>query len=229
MAILITAATALEMQACNDAGGKADSTLRLLTGIGLTETALSLTSMLHQHAGAVELVLNFGIAGAYPAGKAGLLDICVADEEVLGDLGIGLPERIVRLADRGLSVEDRFLLDPQLRQEAELALQQAGMRCKTGVFVTVNCASGTEQRAMMLGRQFQGLCENMEGAAVARVCGHFGLPCVELRCISNMAGETERSRWRLPEACARAGQAAAAVADFFLRKDAANRHPSGRT
>ena len=229
MAILITAATALEMRAYDDAGGKADRALRLITGIGPTETALSLTSMLHQQAGTVELVLNFGIAGAYPAGGAGLLDICVAEEEVLADLGICLPERIARFADRGLSVPDRFLLDPQLRQEAELALQEAGMRCKTGVFVTVNCASGTEQRAMMLERQFQGLCENMEGAAVARVCGHFGLPCVELRCISNMAGETERSRWRLPEACARAGQAAAAVVDLFLLKDAANRHPSGRT
>ncbi len=226
MAILITAATALEMRAYDDAGGNADGTLRLLTGIGLTETALSLTSMLHRHAGAVELVLNFGIAGAYPSGGAGLLDLCLAEKEVLGDLGICQPERIVRLAERGLTAADSFLIAPQVRQQVELALQQAGMTCKTGVFVTVNCASGTEQRAMMLGRQFQALCENMEGAAVARVCGHFGLPCVELRCISNMAGETERSKWRLPEACAKAGQAAAAAVDLLL-KDAENRHPSG--
>jgi futalosine hydrolase len=226
MTILITAATAFEMRACNEAGGNPDRALRLITGIGLTETALSLTSLLHQQAGAVELVLNFGIAGACPAGGAGLLDICVAEQEVLGDLGICLPERIERLADRGLSVEDSFLLDPQLRQQAELALRQAGMSCKNGVFVTVNCASGTEQRAMMLGRQFQGLCENMEGAAVARVCGHFGLPCVELRCISNVAGETDRNKWRLPEACVRAGKAAAAAVDLFLLKDAASRHPS---
>jgi futalosine hydrolase len=229
MAILITAATALEMRAYHEAGGKADRTLRLLTGIGPTETALSLTSMLQQQAGAIELVLNFGIAGAYPAGGAGLLDLCAAEEEVLGDLGICLPERIARFADQGLSAPDRFPLAPQLRQQAELALQQAGMTCKTGVFVTVNCASGTSQRAAMLGRQFQGLCENMEGAAAARVCGHFGLPCLELRCISNMAGEAEKSRWRLPEACARAGQAAAVVVDLLLLKDAASRHPSDQS
>jgi futalosine hydrolase len=227
MTILITAATALEMQAYDHAGGSSDSTLRLITGIGPTETALSLTSMLHRQAGAVDLVLNFGIAGAYPTGKAGLLDICIAEQEVLGDLGICLPEQVVRFADRGLFVPDRFLLAPQFRRQAELALQQAGMTCKTGIFITVNCASGTEQRAVMLGRQLQALCENMEGGAVARVCGHFSLPCVELRCISNMAGETERNRWRLPEACAQAGRAAAAVVDFLLLKDmATTKHPS---
>ncbi|MCW5198985.1 futalosine hydrolase, partial [Desulfobulbus sp. F3] len=182
---------------------------RLITGIGPTETAFSLTAALcRRHAGQIRAVLNFGIAGAYPDSAAGLLDICLAEREVLGDLGLWLPERIERFAERGLAVRDSFTLDADLCQIVMHALRLSGIACTTGTFVTVSCASGTEVRARLLGRQFQALCENMEGAAAARVCEAFGVPFVELRCVSNIAGERDRRKWRLQEASSRAGQAA---------------------
>lgn len=217
MAMLLTAATALEMQAYAVAKGTRFNALQLITGIGPTETALSLTTMLHHHAGAIDLVINFGIAGSYTYGTAKILDICLAEKELLGDLGVCLPERIERFVERGLSVHDSFLLDQQLRQHAEQGLCQAEIPYRTGTFITVNCASGTQERADLLGRQFQALCENMEGAAIARVCHHFKLPCLELRCISNMAGEANKEKWQLREACTLAGQAAATVVEFFLK------------
>jgi futalosine hydrolase len=186
MSILITAATDFELRAFDQAGN-AGHVLRLLTGIGPVETAYTLTAMLCRHSGQISAVINFGIAGAFPCSGASMLDICIAEQEVLGDLGLCLPEdRIERLSERGLTVKDTF--------------------------VTVSCASGTEDRARRLGRQFQGLCENMEGAAVARVCEAFQLPCLELRCVSNIAGERNRRRWRLHEACLKAGHAAAIAA-----------------
>lgn len=211
MSILITAATDFELRAFDQAGN-AEHVLRLLTGIGPVETAYTLTAMLCRHSGQISAVINFGIAGAFPSNDASLLDICIAEQEILGDLGLCLPERIERLSERGLAVKDIFALDAGLRRTAKYALQQANISCKTGTFVTVSCASGTENRARRLGRQFQGLCENMEGAAVARVCEAFHLPCFELRCVSNIAGERDRRRWRLHEACLRAGHAAAIAA-----------------
>ncbi|MCI5143631.1 MAG: hypothetical protein D3909_18280, partial [Candidatus Electrothrix sp. ATG1] len=77
---------------------------------------------------------------------------------------------------------------------------------------TVSCASGTQHRGDQLGRQFCGLCENMEGAAVVRVCEEFTLPCLEVRCISNMVEDRDREKWRLREACGKAGRAAAVIA-----------------
>ncbi|WP_417909632.1 futalosine hydrolase [Candidatus Electronema sp. PJ] len=219
MTILIAAATEFEMQAFAVAEREDAFILRLLTGVGPMETAFALTSLLDRYAGQINAVVNFGIAGVYPDKAAGLLDICLAEQEVLGDLGLWLPERIERFAERGLEVKDRFVLDLRLRRVTEHALQQAGLVCQTGTFVTVNCASGTEARARILGQQFQGLCENMEGAAVARVCEAFGLPCVELRCISNMAGERDKQKWQLREACSRAGKAAAAAVSSLLRQD----------
>ncbi|MCW5199356.1 futalosine hydrolase [Desulfobulbus sp. F1] len=216
MRILIAAATDLEMQAFGADRGAAACVLRLITGIGPVETALSLTSMLHQYSGQISAVVNFGIAGAYPDSPAQLLDICIAKQEILGDLGICLPERIERFAERGFAVRDSFVLDVGLREAATQALRQIEIICLQGNFVTVSSSSGTTERAQQIGRQYQGLCENMEGAAVAMVCEAFHLPCVELRCISNRAGERDRKNWRLQEACLRAGQTAAAMTEFLL-------------
>lgn len=216
MRLLLTAATDFELRAFTEAGGGGRRIQTLRTGIGPTETAFALTDALHRQAGAVSAVVNFGIAGAFPDSGAGLLDICLAEEEVLGDLGICLPERIERFAEQGLAVRDRFVIDAGLRAAAAQVLTQAGLPCRSGVFVTVSSASGTAARALQIGGQYQGLCENMEGAAAARVCEAFGLPCLELRCVSNMAGERDKRRWRLREACLRAGQATAAVTDFLL-------------
>jgi futalosine hydrolase len=88
-------------------------------------------------------------------------------------------------------------------------LAGGGMACRRGTFVTVSCVSGTSRRGDLLARQHQGLCENMEGAAAARVCREFGLPLLEMRCVSNLVEERDLRKWRLREACDRCGEAAA--------------------
>jgi futalosine hydrolase len=40
----------------------------------------------------------------------------------------------------------------------------------------------------------------MEGAAVAMVCQKFNVPCVELRCVSNMVEDRKEKNWQLAEA-----------------------------
>jgi futalosine hydrolase len=52
------------------------------------------------------------------------------------------------------------------------------------------------------------MCENMEGAAVVRVCREFNLPSAELRCISNYVEDRDLSTWCLPEAAAKAAHTA---------------------
>jgi len=65
----------------------------------------------------------------------------------------------------------------------------------------------------LLARQHQALCENMEGAAVARVCQQFGLPLLELRCISNLVEDRNLQNWQLKQACTRCGEAAALIVE----------------
>jgi futalosine hydrolase len=212
--VLITAATDMEMQAFLDAKGDQEHTCRLVTGIGPVETALSLAGILHKNP-EIDCVLNFGIAGAYlendTSVQAGLLDLCLAEQEVLGDFGIQLADKVERFSAE-LPVRDRFVLDPWLLSTAGRVFEDMNISYKQGCFVTVSCASGTQRRGDQLGRQFRGLCENMEGAAVTRVCEKFSLPCLEVRCISNMVEDRNTENWLLREASVKAGRAAAAIA-----------------
>ena len=213
---LLTAATDLEMTpflaACRQ-----KEVMHLVTGIGPVEAAVRLATWLRDHAGEIHGVINFGVAGAYRQPEAPrLLDICLAEREVLGDLGIWLGDRIEPVGGVGLRPPDTFTLDARLLTGAAQALASHQIPFFRGTFVTVSCVSGTEDRGAMLARQHGGMCENMEGAAVARVCQEFTLPCLELRCISNLVEDRDPSRWRLREACRRAGEVTALVLPCLL-------------
>ena len=216
---LIVTATEMEMRPFRRAGGDVGHEL-LVTGMGLVETAFSLTRRLARGIDGLEGIIHFGVAGAYlhPDGSgAEMLDICIAEEEVLGDFGICFPEKIERFIAPELGVRDCFPLDKKLLREASEVLSRSNIENRQGVFVTVNSASGIKQRGDIFIREFGGLCENMEGAAVARVCAGFALPCLEIRCVSNFVEDRNTGNWQLKEACRRAGEAAAVIARFRLQ------------
>ena len=211
---LALAATEMEMRAFEKAAGNIDCH-RLVTGLGLVETTLSLTGWLRDHGEEVAGVIHFGVAGAYlhngTAQTAQLLELCLATHEVLGDLGVCLEDAVEEFSADILQVKHHFVLDERLLARAEKTLSQAGLSSKKGRFITVQCVSGTEKRGNLLGRKFTGLCENMEGAAVARVCDHFSLPCLEIRCVSNLVEDRNPDNWQLKKACRKAGDAAALI------------------
>lgn len=205
----------MEMRSFSTSYGDMTPFEALVTGVGPVETTYTLTSRLARGIGHLQAVIHFGVAGAYihsDGNGPGMLDICLAEEEVLGDLGICHRDRIEPFVAPELAVADRFPLDIQLLNRARRILEALNISCWKGRFITVNCASGTRKRGDILVRQFQGLCENMEGAALARVCSAFDLPCLELRCISNFVEDRNVGRWKLREACRRAGETAALVA-----------------
>ena len=212
---LVTAATPFELDPLLRAGPPGARFESLVCGVGPVETALRLTALLarREAAGAPRYrgVVNIGVAGAYRLAENGanLLDLCLAEREVLGDLGICDETAIVSLRSDTLEILDTFALNGPLLAEAASVLAGGGMACRRGTFVTVSCVSGTSRRGDLLARQHQGLCENMEGAAAARVCREFGLPFLELRCVSNLVEERDLRKWRLREACDRCGEAAA--------------------
>ncbi len=213
---LVVCATEFEFQAlARQSDPVRENWISLVTGVGPVETVLALTRFFESRSAAsrdeICGVLNCGVAGAYVrdgVAKADLLEICLAEEELFGDLGISYPNRIEAL-DENLLPRQRFSLDPDLLDRAESLFVQQGIPVHRGVFVTVSGVTATEQRGSMLERQHAGLCENMEGAAVARVCMEYNVPLLELRAISNYVEKRDPGRWKLPEACERAGTAAA--------------------
>ncbi|WP_051553640.1 futalosine hydrolase [Desulfobulbus elongatus] len=210
---LVTAATDFEMEPFRRLCPQAVCPT-LVTGVGPVEAAVRLTAFLAATSLPLAGVVNFGVAGAYAVagrGNAAVLDICLAEREVLADLGICAHDEVLPLRGAGFIIADTFELDAGLRHRAEAVLAAAAIPCASGVFATVNSASGTRRRGTMLAERHQALCENMEGAAVARACQHAGLPLLELRCISNLVEDRDLRNWQLHDACARCGEVTALV------------------
>ncbi len=212
---LVTAATSFEIEPFLAALSYDSEVAHLVTGIGPVEAAVQLTAFLAKSEESFDAVVNIGVAGAYVRDELGahLLAICLAEREILGDLGICLGNAIAPLQSESLDIHDQFLLDRDLLAKAEGILKSQEVPFEKGVFVTVNCVSGTDERGRMLALQHHALCENMEGAAVARVCQLFNLPLLELRCISNMVEKRDKGSWKLEQACICCGKAAALVVD----------------
>ena len=216
---LVTSATDFEMEPFDIAYLGKEKPFRLVTGIGPVETAVRLYGWLGKNADRVRGVINFGVAGAYLQPSVNrqpkLLDICLANREVLGDLGVCLEDRIEPVTGSEFRVADRFEMDARLLGQSAKALDSRELEYFTGTFVTVSCASGTARRGAMLADQYHGLCENMEGAAVARVCAEFNLPCLEVRCISNIVEDRDTGRWQLKKACIQAGEVAVRITEYL--------------
>ena len=212
--ILAVAATEFEFAPFAEAFGKA-STPSLICGVGPVESCLRLTRFLERTSFDISMVINFGVAGAYidkTAKMPALLDLCLAETEVLGDLGVCFPRRIDTLSEE-LAAANHFTLDHDLRTRALQILRQNTIVPLCGNFVTVSCVSGTKERGEMLRHKYDAICENMEGAALARVCADFTLPLLQLRCVSNRVEDRDPAGWCLGQACAESGKAAALLVE----------------
>jgi len=183
------------------------------TGIGKVNAAHSVTCIIEHFP--VKCVINMGVGGAYPGSGLKKGDIAVAIKEVCGDEGViteegwkGIRETGIPLLQTGRKKYfNEFPLDKDLVKKAlnsakhltqiNPAPEKPRYGMKSGTFVTAQSTTGTYERAVELQRRFNAICENMEGAAVAHVCAAYKIPVLEIRGISNTAGERDRRKWDL--------------------------------
>ena len=214
--LLLVAATNLELDPLLTALPAPESCLTMLSGVGPVEATFSLATFLSRRTMMPKGVINFGVAGAYSDTGLDLLDLCMAEREVLGDLGVIHEARIDSLPPAFAPPRD-FVCDPSLLVGAAGILATAGLPCRSGRFVTLSGGSGSRRRGDYLRDSHQAICENMEGAALARVCQGFGVPFLELRCVSNLVLDRVDQVWRAKEAAWRCGQAAALLVEGLNR------------
>lgn len=154
------------------------------------------------------LVINTGCAGAYPGSGLSVGSLAVASCDILGDEGVqtagGWKDlRFMELASfvRGkLRYYNEIPLSIHAAERAVQLADYCGVSLVRGRFVTVSTCSGTRQRGEAMGRHFNAIAENMEGAAVAQVCARSGVDCLEIRGISNPVADRDMSAWDIPRA-----------------------------
>jgi len=191
--------------------------LLCISGMGKVNAAHTATLMLTRFD--PEALVVFGIGGAYPSSGARIGDIAIATEEIAGDEGVLTREGFKDTGYIGIPLlktakSEVYVTYPASEPLVHRSVQSIGALRKpgqgkihAGSFVTLSTCTGTTARAKELEERYHGLCENMEGAAVAQVAALHGIPWLEVRGISNIVEDRDLKKWDIPKAAGAAQQA----------------------
>lgn len=158
-------------------------------GVGKTSATHSVTLRLAQSP--PDLVVLFGIGGAYRDHDLEGGELCLVTEDRLADEGVATQTGFLDLEELSLGTNGPFEMN--LQHTDRIASLLGIERLVRGA--TVSTCSGTQSRAEDIAAQSGAQIESMEGAAVAFACQQAGVPLVQLRCISNFAGDREQGSW----------------------------------
>ena len=185
-----------------------DRGFAVVLGVGLLEFATNLAILLSRFSmeGPFTHVVLTGICGAYPGRGLNVGDVVRVDSEKVGDLGVverdGSFTPWHKVGNGG--VENSAVSSPAFAQVYESSPLRgvpawlAGLKSVSGL--SVNCCTGTAAMAAERVQNFDVDVESMEGAACFSICAAFGMPCYEIRAVSNLATDRDKSTWRISDA-----------------------------
>jgi futalosine hydrolase len=215
--------------------------LLVVGGYDKANTAHSLTGLFE--VGRPPLLVQIGIAGAYPGAGLAVRDLIIADEEVYADTGSSLPAGgwlptedfgVPLFRTRDQAFFNRIPLARPVAEAARAILMEAAWpeprpRIGVGRCLTLSCVTGAATRARALERRWKPLGESMEGAAAAHICALYGVPFLEVRAVSNLVGDRRREDWDVSGAAARAAGAAQVLCAHLDHLIAAALPPAGES
>jgi futalosine hydrolase len=206
--VLVLAATRLEASLI-----ESSSADLVITGIGAVNTAHALTHYLATHP-TPSVVVQTGIAGAFVPAEIPVGSVVLADTEIYGDLGVLTLDGWQPMEEIGIPLVEargerpaRFNYFPLDATLVARAVAIAGpLVTRTGPFLTLSIVTGVQILGDELYERFGAICESMEGAAAAHVCAIHDVRFLEVRGISNLIEDRDRSKWKIREAADAAQQ-----------------------
>ena len=192
MSLLLCVATEFESALLRDRLGNADGIQIVHTGIGPVNAAHAATVAILQHR--PTSIISCGIGGAYPASGLEIGEVVSAEQEMYGDLGAQSPSGFLNMKALGFPVVPG---EEPLFDELPMQVFPTPRRVR---FVTVSTCTGTDKAAREIELRTRGAVENMEGAAIAHVAHLHSIPVGEVRGISNVVSDRDKSTWRIREA-----------------------------
>lgn len=173
MNILVVSATAQEVQTTHT---------HLVTGVGMVNTAISVTSSLIQHE--YDLVVNAGIAGSFNR-SIPLGSVVEVVKDCFSEIGAQDGNQFLSPAEIGLNVLTT------IETPAKTKLPSVSG-------ITVNTVHGDDKSISQIVHRLNPQVETMEGAACMLACQNAGVPCVQFRAISNYVEKRNKANWNIP-------------------------------
>ena len=166
-----------------------------VTGVGLMPSTYAIMQLLT--ASRPDLIIQLGIAGSFtPSIELGTA--VAVKKEMLADMGVyetggyrdifemGLAEKNMAPFEQGALVNHHDTLFNALSMPVVSA-------------VSVNEISTSTEKIKLFSEKYKADIESMEGAAVHYVCTLQQIPFVQIRGISNLVGERDKSKWKIQE------------------------------
>lgn len=158
----------------------------------------------------IEAVLNIGLAGAFDLTDMPLASLWLVQREIWPEYGLNDGQSVTARAFRfpqwerpdGARIYDSLELAGPEALGAEKAESAFGV-CDS---LTVAGVTASFPRARQLWNLYHAQLENMEGFAVALAAARAGLPCVEIRSVSNKVGPRRADEKDFDGALAALGQ-----------------------
>lgn len=194
MRILVVAATEFEVgnlrsevgNQSQEPGIKNQDFEFLITGVGMVATAFSLGKQLATNQ--YDLVINLGIAGSFDRNIA-LGEVVEVVEDHLSELGAQDGEVFLPIETLGFG-ESIFKSITPLSTHADINLKQV-------TAITVNTVHGHDPSIKNLISRLEPQLESMEGAAFFYACKQTGVPCLQIRAVSNYVEKRNRDAWQI--------------------------------
>jgi len=167
----------------------------IITGVGLMNTTYCLTKQFSKEK--PTLAIQAGIAGTlHPIYAPGM--VVSVKEDMVGDLGVLENEEWRDVFDLGLAEENNLpYFQKKLINPHRDLLSKLQMECVRSI--SVNQISTNSDSIRKMKEKYMPVIESMEGAAFHYVCLMEKIPFIQIRAISNMVGERDKSCWKLHE------------------------------
>lgn len=189
MRFLLLAATPIEIPEALKKNAHARAHFEeLITGIGMTSTALALGARLSLKS--YDGILNLGIAGSFtPEIKSGQVIRVIQDH--FGDLGAEDNDKFIPIDQLGFG-SSTFYERPFTFKSRTLD------KLKKVSGVTVNTVHGNASSIRNFLDRLPVDVESMEGAAAFQAAEAFNVPCLQVRAVSNFIEPRNREKWGIP-------------------------------
>lgn len=212
MNILVIAATETELAGLRQAAamGLTRPIRTLVTGVGLLPTTYAIME------GIVlskpDIILQIGIAGSFRE-DLHLGTAVAVEREIFADLGVHEYGAYRDVFELGLAEKNTSPFE-----DGAVVNLNAGLLSATGLravrAVSVNEISSSAERIALFAERYKADIESMEGAALHYVCTLQQIPFIQIRGISNLVGERDKSNWKIKESL----DAATAACINFINK-----------
>lgn len=197
MNVLVIAATDRELTGLKEISFTRPSLMvhTAVTGVGLLPSTYAIMQLIARLK--PELIIQVGIAGSFNPTLV-LGTAVTVRQEMVADMGVYESDVYHDIFDLGLAEKNM----PPFEQGAivnhhDYLINAASLPAVSAV--SVNEISTSTEKINVFAEKYKADIESMEGAALHYVCAMQQIPFIQIRGISNLVGERDKTKWKIPE------------------------------